>query len=55
MSAFLHMGGYAAYVWPAYGLSMAGLVAIVLLSLNARRALRRQIARLESPDGEPTK
>ena len=47
MSEFFHMGGYAAYVWPAYGLSLAGLVAIVALSLDARRALRRQIAALE--------
>jgi heme exporter protein D len=38
MLRFLQMGGYAAYVWPAYG------VALLVLSLNivwARRSLRR--------------
>jgi heme exporter protein D len=38
MSEFLHMGGYAAFVWPSYALTMA----IVLLNiLWARRSLVR--------------
>ena len=38
MSAFLDMGGYAAYVWPAYA------VTLTVMALNivwARRLLRR--------------
>lgn len=38
MSAFLYMGGYAAYVWPAYA------VTLIVMALNivwARRLLRR--------------
>ena len=38
MSAFLEMGGYAAYVWPAYA------VTVTVVALNivwARRLLRR--------------
>ena len=38
MSAFLDMGGYAAYVWPAY------VVTLTVMALNivwARRLLRR--------------
>ncbi|HVO70025.1 MAG TPA: heme exporter protein CcmD [Aggregatilineaceae bacterium] len=35
---FLEMGGYAAYVWPAYGLT---LVVIVLNIVWARRLLAR--------------
>ncbi len=27
------MGGYAAFVWPAYGLTLAGLAAAVLIIL----------------------
>jgi heme exporter protein D len=38
MSAFLNMGGYAAYVWPSYGLT---LVIIVLNIVWARRLLAR--------------
>ena len=38
MSAFLEMGGYAAYVWPAYA------VTLTVMALNiiwARRLLKR--------------
>jgi heme exporter protein D len=38
MSEFLDMGGYAAYVWPAYGLTLA---VIVLNVVWARRRLAR--------------
>jgi heme exporter protein D len=38
MSEFLNMGGYAAYVWPSYGLTMA---IIVLNIVWARRLLAR--------------
>ena len=37
MSGFFHMGGYAAYLWPAYLLTFAVLGWNVL---SARRALR---------------
>jgi heme exporter protein D len=38
MKEFLDMGGYAAYVWPAYGLT---LVVVVLNIVWARRQLAR--------------
>jgi heme exporter protein D len=38
MSAFLDMGGYAAYVWPAYAVT---LTVIVLNIVWARQLLRR--------------
>jgi heme exporter protein D len=38
MRSFLDMGGYAAFVWPAYGVT---LVVIVLNVVWARRALAR--------------
>lgn len=38
MSEFLHMGGYAAYLWPSYAVTFA---AVALNILGARRALQR--------------
>ena len=38
MSTFLDMGGYAAYVWPSYAVTLA---VIVLNIVWARRLLRR--------------
>lgn len=35
MSHFLHMGGYAAYVWPSYGITL------LILGLNIYWARRR--------------
>jgi heme exporter protein D len=44
MSEFFAMGGYAGYVWSAYGIGAVVLTAIVVLS---RRAERAEFARLE--------
>jgi heme exporter protein D len=38
MSEFFDMGGYAGYVWPAYGITLA---AVVLNVVWARRLLTR--------------
>jgi heme exporter protein D len=38
MSEFLNMGGYAAWVWPSYGLT---LIVIILNIVWARRLLTR--------------
>jgi heme exporter protein CcmD len=35
MTQFFAMGGYAAYVWSAYGVTALGLGAAVALSLRA--------------------
>jgi heme exporter protein CcmD len=43
MNHFLAMGGYAQFVWPAYGASVAGLGAAVAL---VWRAYARAAARL---------
>lgn len=40
---FLHMGGYATYVWSAYGIT-AGVIAVnVIGPLLAKRQLKRAI------------
>ena len=48
MESFFDMGGYAAFIWPAFGLTfvvMAGMVVATLLPLRSRQ---RELARLES-------
>jgi len=44
MSEFLQMGGYARYVWPAYGLTFALLALHALLPWLRERRLRREAA-----------
>ena len=39
---FLSMGGYAHYVWPAYGIVMTVLLWNVILPLQRQRRLQRQ-------------
>ena len=46
-SDFLAMGGYAAYVWPAVGLTLVVLVGFVVTSVRRLRRTRRQLAKLE--------
>jgi heme exporter protein D len=45
--SFLAMGGYADFVWPAYGITALGLGAAVLLTWRGWRAARRRLAELE--------
>ncbi|MBN9555470.1 MAG: heme exporter protein CcmD [Alphaproteobacteria bacterium] len=47
MSGFLAMGGYAAFIWPAYGVSLLALVAVTWQSWAAWRAAKRKLAELE--------
>ena len=41
------MGGYAAFVWPAYMVSALGLVAMAWQSWAAWRAAQKKLADLE--------
>ena len=47
LAHFLAMGGYAAFVWPAYGLSVAVLGGFVLYSYRRYRAGARDLAALQ--------
>ena len=40
MAEFFHMGGYAAFIWPAYGLSALVLSVLTIMSLRAFKATR---------------
>lgn len=45
MSEFFHMGGYAVYVWSAYGVSAVILIALTVWTLAS---LKRSGAELEA-------
>jgi len=42
--SFLAMGGYGAYVWPAYGAALVILAAVWLDGQRRRRAVERALA-----------
>jgi len=44
MAEFLNMGGYAGFVWPAYGLALLILIINIVLPRHRERQLRAQIA-----------
>jgi len=45
---FLRMGGYAAFVWPAYAVTAAGMAGLLWHSLRAYRRARRAVAALQA-------
>ncbi len=47
MSAFLSMGGYAAFVWPAYAVSVLGLAGMVALTVASYRRAKERVRTLE--------
>jgi heme exporter protein D len=49
MSDFWNMGGYAAFVWPAYAVSLLGLGGATLWTWVAWRRARAKLAMLEKP------
>jgi heme exporter protein D len=45
VQTFLQMGGYAAYVWPAYGIAAAVLAGLAIASYRGMRRAERQAER----------
>lgn len=43
MSEFLSMGGYAAFIWPAYGLTAVVMVALLAASIIKARASEAEL------------
>ncbi|HCK76653.1 MAG TPA: heme exporter protein CcmD [Gammaproteobacteria bacterium] len=43
MTEFLHMGGYAFYVWSAYAVTAAALVVVVIVPLRRRARMIREL------------
>ncbi len=48
MESFFDMGGYAAFIWPAFGLTFVVMAGMVIFTLRNLRARQRELARLES-------
>ncbi len=46
--SFLEMGGYAAFVWPAYAVTIIVLTALAVSSLRTFRRRRRELGRIEA-------
>ena len=51
IASFLAMGGYAAYVWPAYGVTTLVVLALVIGSLRELRGRERELKKLEEARG----
>lgn len=49
MSAVLDMGGYGAFVWPAYGVTALAITAAIVLTVRAYRRAKARLALLEKP------
>ena len=48
---FLAMGGYAIFVWPAYGATFLIMAVLLFAALRAYRKAEREVARLQ--EGRP--
>ncbi|MCG8595831.1 MAG: heme exporter protein CcmD [Kiloniellales bacterium] len=48
MAEFFDMGGYAAFVWPAFGVTFLVMAMMVVGTLRRLRATQRELARLEA-------
>ena len=44
LSTFLDMGGYAAFVWPGYGLAAIGILGLLVTTLRTLRAREKDFA-----------
>jgi len=51
LSAWLAMGGYAGFVWPAYGIAVVVLGGLTLHSWRRYRASAEGLARLQRQPG----
>jgi heme exporter protein D len=47
---FFAMGGYAAFVWPAYAVTLLVLVTAIVLSLQAHARARKAVRQLEAEE-----
>jgi heme exporter protein D len=51
LATYFAMGGYAAFVWPAYATAAAVLGGLTLQSWRRYRASRDALARMQPPAG----
>ncbi len=48
LATFLDMGGYARWVWSAYGVCIVSLVAMLVFSLRSLKAREREFEQLRA-------
>jgi heme exporter protein CcmD len=48
IAEYLHMGGYAMFVWPAYALVLVGLGGILWLSIQSWKAREAEFSGLKA-------
>ena len=49
--SFFEMGGYAAYVWPAFGVGAVVLIALLVISLRSLKSREKALRQLEAESG----
>jgi len=49
--SFFEMGGYATYVWPAFGIGAVVLIALLVISLRGLKSRERALRQLEAENG----
>ena len=49
--SFFEMGGYAAYVWPAFGVGAVVLIALLVISLHGLKSREKALRQLEAESG----
>jgi len=49
--SFFEMGGYAAYVWPAFGVGAVVLIGLLLFSLRNLKSREAELRQLEAAGG----
>ena len=54
MAAFWQMGGFAAFVWPCYALSLGGMIWLGVASWHRARTATRQLAKMAGDDKDTT-
>ncbi|WP_405054281.1 heme exporter protein CcmD [Telmatospirillum sp.] len=47
MTTFFEMGGYARFVWPAYGLVSVVALGLLVMSLRGLRCRQKELAALQ--------
>ena len=48
VESFFHMGGYAAFVWPAYGLAAVVMLGLVTSSMSRLRRNQQRLQEMEN-------
>ena len=51
LADFFAMGGYAGFVWPAYGIAALVLVGLLMVSLHQLRQAREMLRRYDPQSG----